>query len=66
MHSVTEGTQTVDGPFKPSPSKVTESMLGETPDAVLNGFGQQGISTGASTATPTKADAEHWFSKALS
>jgi hypothetical protein len=62
VHSVTEGTQTVDGPFKPSPSKVTESMLGETPDAVLNGFGEQGISTGAGTATPTKADSEHWFS----
>jgi hypothetical protein len=61
VHSVTHGTQTVDGPFKAS-SQVTESMLGETPDAVLNGFGQQGISTGASAATPTKADSEHWFS----
>jgi hypothetical protein len=62
VHSVTVGTQTVDGPFKPTPTKITESMLGETPDAVLNGFGPQGISTGASAALPTKTDAEHWFS----
>jgi acyl-CoA hydrolase len=62
VHSVTQGTQTVDGPFKPAPGTVTESMLGETEDATINGFGPQGISTGATDAVPTKADAEKWFS----
>jgi uncharacterized repeat protein (TIGR01451 family) len=62
VHSVTQGTQTVDGPFKPTPSKVTESMLGETLDAHNHGFGPQGISPGTPTARPTKAQAEHWVS----
>jgi hypothetical protein len=58
VHSVTEGRQTVDGPFKPTPHTVEEAMLGETPEH----FGMQGISTGATTAIPTKADAEKWVS----
>jgi hypothetical protein len=62
VHSVTQGTQTVDGPFKKGPATLSESMLGETPDAVLGGFGAQGISTGATAAIPTKADAESWVS----
>ncbi len=62
VHSVTEGSQSVDGPFKSGPATLAESMLGETPDAVLNGFGPQGISTGSSAAVPSKEDAEHWVS----
>ena len=59
VHSVTEGKdQVVDGPFKKSPETLVESMEGETPEK----FGEQGISTGASTAVPTAKDAEHWFS----
>ena len=63
VHSVTVGTQTVDGPFKKGPATLEESMLGETPEGMLFGFGdEQGISTGASSAVPTEADASHWFS----
>jgi len=62
VHSTTAGTQTVAGPFKPSPTSIVESMLGETPDAALFGFGPQGISTGASTAIPTNPDAQKWVS----
>src|ERR1700739_3793765 len=62
VHSVTEGTQTVAGPFKKTPETLTESMLGETPDASLRGFGPQGISTGAHSAIPTKEDGEKWLS----
>jgi hypothetical protein len=62
VHSVTEGAQTVAGPFKKGPATLEESMLGETPEALANGFGPQGISTGATGATPTKADAEKWVS----
>ncbi len=62
VHSVTQGTQCVAGPFKKGPATLEESMLGETPEAMLGGFGPQGISTGASTAIPTNADAERWVS----
>ena len=62
VHSVTEGTQTVAGPFKKGPVTLEESMLGQTPEAMLDGFGAQGISTGASTAIPTNVDAERWVS----
>ncbi len=62
VHSVTEGTQTVAGPFKKGPAMVEESMLGETPEGMLYGFGPQGISTGATAAVPTKQDAERWVS----
>jgi len=60
VHSVTEGIQTVYGPFKPSPKTVMEEMTGETPEK----FGMQGISPppGAHAAVPTKADAEKWVS----
>ncbi len=63
VHSVTVGTQTVDGPFKKGPATLEESMLGETPEGMMYMFGKnQGISTGATTAIPTKEDAEHWVS----
>ena len=62
VHSVTEGKQTVAGPFKKGPVTLEEAMLGETPEAAADGFGPQGISTGASEAIPTKQDAERWVS----
>jgi hypothetical protein len=62
VHSVTAGRQTVPGPFKPTPVQIEEEMFGETLDAVLNGFGPQGISNGASDASPTNTEAQHWVS----
>ena len=62
VHSVTQGTIKVAGPFKSGGGLVEESMLGETPEAMLYGYGSQGISTGAVSAVPTNEDAAHWYS----
>lgn len=53
---------TFDGPFKSGSGTVTETMSGQTPDAAANGFGPQGISSGASSASPSSTDASHWYS----
>jgi hypothetical protein len=68
VHSVSEdpatggANMTFDGPFKPSPSKVSENMSGETADAAANGFGPQGIPDGVTSAAPVKSEKYQWFS----
>lgn len=68
VHSVSEdpatggANMTFDGPFKPSPSTVTENMTGETADAAINGFGPQGIPDGVASAAPDKSQKYQWFS----